>query len=686
MKTETHSLLFLAWRELSQSRTRTILSVLAVGLGVGLTIATNFLSDALLNVFAESELARSFGQGLFDQLALMLNLVGVVITIAAGFLVFNAFGMSITQRRQQIGALRALGMTRGQVIRLVLLEGLITAVIGVGVGFLGGPLMGRGIIFIMQSLDLFINQFAESRVSPGVALFASALGLGVTSFSVWLPARRAARVSPLEALREVHTDRDGVKHGGSWAGVVLLAGIGLYLAVAPPARWVSSPVDFRLTGLFVGAWLAGIGLVLPGVIGGVGHVVRGLFARKGGAVGRLAAENFLRGRGRVTLTASTLAIAVALIVGMAGFLAFMMDKLMFRTVENLTSKVGWTVTTVDVTQGTAVYTEATLLPPEKRQAFYEAFRDRATIAEFNFVIVPELSFFGDTYFSFVLDPVVIWETGDAFFTFSEGDWGTAMPIMQAGCGVLLPPLVASHNHAGVGDTLTITGKNGPVACTVAGIGSSFVLASIISNAVADQFAADQPFSLYLAPKPGIEVAQLEKDVQALGDKLALEVMTINGFAGTLTEAFEQIRGMFSAMLLLAMVTAALAVVNTTVMSVSERRQELGLLRAVGAKRGQVTAVVVLETAFTGLVGGGVGLVAGVGFAMIVVLVYGGNSWGVPDLEPWPAALDVARAALTIGMLGLMVAPLVAALAAWWPARTLTQGTAIETMANNAGRY
>ncbi|MCB9135104.1 MAG: hypothetical protein H6636_06740 [Anaerolineales bacterium] len=103
--------------------------------------------------------------------------------------------------------------------------------------------------------------------------------------------------------------------------------------------------------------------------------------------------------------------------------------------------------------------------------------------------------------------------------------------------MLIPPLVASHNHAGVGDTSTVTDKNGPVTCTVAGIGSSFVLASIISNAVVDQFAADQPFFLYLTHKLGVDAAQLEKDVQALGGKISLEVMTINEFAGTLTSDF-----------------------------------------------------------------------------------------------------------------------------------------------------
>jgi putative ABC transport system permease protein len=433
-----------------------------------------------------------------------------------------------------------------------------------------------------------------------------------------------------------------------------------------------------LTVLFVGGWLFGIGSVLPGLIEGVGRVARAGGYRLG-TVGRLAVENFLRDRGRVTLTTSTLLIAVALVVGMTGFMAFMMDTLMFRTIDELTSHPGWTVMTVDVSKGTSIYTEATLLPPEKKDAFYAAFEDRANIAEFNFVIVPELSFLGDTYFSFVLDPYGVRATGDAFFSFSEGSWDTALPIMEAGCGVLLPPFTASKIGVDLGETFPVTGKNGPVTCTVAGIGSSFVLASIIGDAVKDQFAGGEPFSLYLSPQFGVDAGQLEQDIFALAKDVSLNVTTIAGFAEPMEEAFGQIKVMFNGMLLLAMITAALAVVNTTAMSVAERRRELGLLRAVGAQRAQITALITLEAGLIGLIGGVMGLVTGVGFAMIVVLVYGGNSWGFTEMLPWPTAWQVAQPALMTGALGMVAAPFVAALAAWFPARALTRGTVIETL-------
>ena len=107
---------FLAWRNLLQQRTRTILSALAVALGVAMIVAADIVSSAILNALSEG--AESFMTGLLEYLGQMLALVGVGISVAAGFLVFNAFLMSVTQRRQQIGSLRSLGMTRQQVMRL----------------------------------------------------------------------------------------------------------------------------------------------------------------------------------------------------------------------------------------------------------------------------------------------------------------------------------------------------------------------------------------------------------------------------------------------------------------------------------------------------------------------------------------------------------------------------------------
>ncbi|MBU0705018.1 MAG: ABC transporter permease, partial [Chloroflexi bacterium] len=149
------------------------------------------------------------------------------------------------------------------------------------------------------------------------------------------------------------------------------------------------------------------------------------------------------------------------------------------------------------------------------------------------------------------------------------------------------------------------------------------------------------------------------------------------------QVMESLPNMLNALLLLAIVAAALGVVNTTVMSVAERRRELGLLRAVGATRRQVRAVVTGEAVLMGLIGGGLGLVAGTGVVVILAVTYGGNGWGIPDLDLWGAACRSVQPALFNGLVGLVAAPFICAGAAWLPVRAILRGTAIETLETGA---
>ena len=205
-------------------------------------------------------------------------------------------------------------------------------------------------------------------------------------------------------------------------------------------------------------------------------------------------------------------------------------------------------------------------------------------------------------------------------------------------------------------------------------------ASIIGSGAAEAFGAPDLFSLYLLPRPGVDLDQLERDLLALVDRRPdIHVLQSDDVVGLFHRAFDQVRSMLSGLLLVTIVAAALGVVNTTTISVSERRRELGLLRAVGATRRQVSAVVAGEAALMGLVGGSVGLVAGLGFTVILATVYGGNSFGFTDLDLWGAALRSVQPALLTGGLGLVAAPLVCAGAAWGPARSILRGSAIETM-------
>ncbi len=681
-----HSLNALAWRNLWQGRTRTVLSALAVALGVAMTVAADIASTSILNSISESKDAQTLMAGLLDQLDRMLILIGVMITAAAGFLVFNAFAMSITQRRQQIGALRALGTARRQVMRLILIEALSTGGLGTLAGLAVGPLMGRGTIALMDAtLGEGVFVFTASGASLSSLLLAAALGMGITLLSVLIPARQATYISPLDALRDpVQVGRIGTSSyiGRTLAGGLGIIGLAICLAVAPPGEWAQPPWDVNLTVLFAALWLGCLALVSPAIIGGVGHGLRGLLTRLWGATGRLIADNLRRARGRVALTILTLAVALTMIVSVTGFIRFMFNELMRPKIERTTELGAWLVSSMDFMAGMAGYSHMSSLglPPDVIAQVRETLEGRAQTMTWRFVTLPELSFWGNSYFSFVMTPQEIQQVGDVFFTFTEGNWATAMSIMEAGCGVLVSPKVASRNTVSLGETFEVTGADGPLECTVAGIGSPYVGASIISHAATESIGSTEPIGLLVWPMPGVSRDAIAADLAALVERHPdAEFGELGNLAELQIGVMDVLPTMLNALLLLAIVAAALGVVNTTVMSVVERRRELGLLRAVGATRRQVSAVVSGEAALMGLIGGGLGLMAGAGITVILAVTYGGNAWGIPDLPLWPAAWRSVQPASLNGLVGLFSAPFICATAAWLPVRAILRGAAIETL-------
>ncbi|MBN1956265.1 MAG: FtsX-like permease family protein [Anaerolineae bacterium] len=680
----------LALRNLDQDRQRTMLSATAVALGVATVISADVVRGSLIHSLAGLQDAQSFMLGLLDQLGAMLEWIGGGIVLAAGFMVWNTFAMSVTRQRQQIGMLRTLGLTRRQVMRLMLVEALVVGMLGVLIGLLAGPILGYATIGIIQGIvgeDVFV--FTIVSASSFSLLLAVVLGLAVTLLSVLLPAWQATRIVPLAALHN-RSDARGriVERASRRRGLFALvsggvaAAVALYLAVAPPGRWVQPPWDVPLAIVFVLAWLGCLGGLVPAVIGGMGWAAQGLAPRLAGVTGRLVADNLRRNRGRVTVTVLTLGIALTMIVGTTGFIRFTWHELLQPRIALGLERRAWLIAPFDINAGMSAYVdmESIQLSPDTLAGIHRGMAGWGQVIEMHYVIVPELSFFGRSYFSFVADPQRVRDGGEWLFAFTEGDWETALPVMESGCGVLITPLIAGRNGVELGDTFSVSGANGAVECTVAGIGASMVNASIIGIAAGDAFGITAPVSAGVWPLPGVDPDEFAARLQALVDgMLGVEAAELEKLLELQTQVVDMLPQVLSAISVLAVVTAALGVVNATVVSIAERRRELGLLRAVGATRRQVRAVVAGEAALMGLCGGLLGMVAGAGITVIVAVVYGGNGWGVPDLELWPAAWRSLQPALGNGLVGLVATPFVAALASRPPVRSILGRAVVDVL-------
>lgn len=672
----------LTWRYLFANRVRSLLSVAAVMLGVAVTISGSMIAESVREGILRSDELRVLMEGMIAMLDPAMLFIGLVVMLAASFLIFNTFGMTITRRRQQIGGLRALGLTRGQTMRVILAEALLLGVAGAALGVIFSLVLGQLLIAFIKPFAGQMVAFGDATPELPVVIFAAVMGLLITLLSVLLPARRAARAAPLDALREPEAaGLEPARRGQTALGAILMAGLLAYVILMPPGEWVAYPLDAPLTALVILLWLAGVVLLLPGVIGLAARLGRRLLP---GTTGRLMTDNLRRARGRVTLTVLTLAFALLVIIALNGFMDFFLNHSVGATLKAAGQRDAFFVSRIDITGGwgeiIARRLDSIMLADDELQALVEVIEGSANYTLNYFVVVPELSFFGSGYFSYMINPVLLRGVGEAMFTFSEGDWNTALPVMEAGCGALVSPAVAARNNVGLGDTLTITGRGGPLDCTIAGLGTSVAGATIISDTQHDQLTDMNPSLVLILPHLDTDPAELAARIQALSANFPeIRLTWVSDFAVALDDSGEIINVAFNAMLVLASFAAAFGVVNTMLMSVDERRREIGLLRAVGATRAQMRRIIIGEAVFMGAVGGVVGLAAGLGAVLVIVLTYGLNSIGL-DADLLPIALASAQTALATGFAGLIAAPVMAALAAWLPARGILRETPIETLA------
>ena len=243
----------------------------------------------------------------------LLLAFGFVAVFVGAFIIFNTYTITVAQRTREFGMLRTIGASRRQVLGAVLGEALIVGVIATILGFIGGILFAAGLTALFDAVGFGIPS-TGTPIELRTVIWAVAVGLGVTVLAAMIPAVRATRVTPIQALREGHSTR---KRHRPWirpviaALVFALSAFLLYYGVAGEGDIVTR----LLLGVAGGAILFFIGVALIAT-----YLVRpvvafvGLLVGRLGASGKLAMENTTRNTGRTAVTAAALMIGVGLVV------------------------------------------------------------------------------------------------------------------------------------------------------------------------------------------------------------------------------------------------------------------------------------------------------------------------------------------------------------------------------------
>ena len=610
-------------RSLAAHKARLAMTLAAVGLGTA---------------FVAGTLAFTGSTGRADAATLRNALLGfaAIAVLVGAFVIANTFSMLVGQRTRELALLRAVGLSRRQVRRMVLGE-------AAAVGLVGGAAgVALGVGFAALALRLLDGPAGGGPLVVGWAalLVPLAVGTGVTVLAAWASARRAARTAPVAALRGDRTSPPRGIRRRTVAGAALAApGLAVYGYAATTGQ-IDEQVG--LVGLG-GAAVCIVAAVLaaPALCRLLLGPLSAPLARLG-ASGRLAAGNARRDPRRTAATASALMISLSVVTGLAIF---------GHSVERHTiASVRGDVAAQLVVQPVARRDAAIPQPTVERLAAVPGVQ---AVAALRYASLPvRVGPLSTQARATVVDPAAL---------------GTALRLTmvsgraQLAGGVLVSRDLARRYGLSAGDRLTVGWpRGGELQATVGGVyRESRVLDGVLvpQSVALPHLEQDDAVTAFVALAPGAEEATVRAGLErAVAGRPDLVVRSRSQYLDAELRGARRILGVLYGLLALALVIGVLGVVNTLALSVVERTREIGLLRALGLTRRQLRAVIRTESALIALVGGVLGIAGG--YLLGAMFQRAALRTGLLD-----AAVPVGQ--LLAALLGLVVVGVVAAA---WPAR------------------
>ncbi|RVW02738.1 ABC transporter permease [Rhodococcus xishaensis] len=578
---------------------------------------------------------------------------GAIALLVGTFIIYNTFSMIVAQRLRELALLRAIGAGRTQIGRSVAFEALVIGVIGSALGLAAGVGLAYGLRSLLNAFDIGLPGGAL-QVAPRTTVVALVLGVLVTVVSAYAPARRAAKVPPVAAMREESVSAGDTLKVRTLIGVVAAAGgvIALVAGSRSTGGGAAATVGLGAFALVLAVLLAAPALSRP-VVGALGAV----FARPFGPVGRLARTNAIRNPKRTAATAFALTLGLMLVslIGVLGASA----KSSVNALVDTGVEADFVLTPFEVSDphwGLGVQTKAAEAA-EGVDGVEEAVRLHPVM-----VAIDDEDATG-TAFSGPPDAVLEYEM-------KEGS------ASVTGSNMLVAESEAAKRGWNLGTPVTLVSRDGePVMTTVTGIYAdnqllgSWVVSGDVYHEVTPQNMAFI-VGVLIKATPGADLATMAADLAAATDPFgAVQVQDREQFKGTQAQQIDTLLAVLYGLLALAVVIAILGIVNTLALSVVERRREIGMLRAVGMQRVQVRRTIYIESVLIAVFGALVGVVLGVVFGWGFVRTLADQ--GLDQIAvPWGQVLAMLIGSGVVGVL-----------AALWPAARAARTKPLEAIAD-----
>ncbi|MFJ4006746.1 ABC transporter permease [Streptomyces sp. NPDC090023] len=572
----------------------------------------------------------------------MLGFAGIAFLVGI-FLIINTFSMLVAQRTREIGLMRAIGSSRRQVNRSVLIEALLLGVIGSLLGVGAGVGIAVGLMQLMGQMGMHLST-DDLTVAWTTPVAGVVLGVVVTVLAAYLPARRAGKVSPMAALRDAGAPADA-RAGVIRAviGLVLTGAgtVGLFAAAAADKAGVGS----AWLGLGVVLTLIGFVVIGPLLASGVVRVLGAIVLRVFGPVGRMAERNALRNPRRTGATGAALMIGLALVA----CLSVVGSSMVASATDQLDKTVGADFI-VQSDNGSVITPQAVealkKTPDLERVTEYKLLPAALTTPDGKVAKNETINAADPSYAQDLRSETVAGDLSDAYRPDS-------ISVFEG---------FAKEHGLKVGSKVDVAFKDGRTAAlTVRAItsddaaidrGAMYVsIATVKKYVPADKMPLDMLF--FATAKEGKQDAAYTSLKAALHDYPQYTVRDQTDYKEALKDQIGQLLNLVYGLLALAIIVAVLGVVNTLALSVVERTREIGLMRAIGLSRRQLRRMIRLESVVIALFGALLGLGLGMGWGASAQKLLALQGLMVLDI-PWPTIITVFLASAFVGLFAALI--------------------------------
>ena len=599
----------------------------------------------------QNEQEEEINEGLGFLTIGLLVFAGVAVFVGA-FIIQNTFRIIIAQRTRELALLRAVGATGGQVLRLVIIEAFITAVVASIIGIGVGVLISLAIRALLNSVGASIPQ-GDLVLLPRTIIVGMLVGIILTVASAILPARKASRVPPVAAMRleSARTPRRSLRNR-AFAGTAVTSVGALALFVGLFAN-ISNGIAF--VGAGAATMFIGVSILAPFAAKPVANFVGAPLPRLFGISGQLARENTKRKPRRTASTASALMIGVALVA--------------FFSVFAASTKASIEETVRDVFPADLTIQSTNQSDPELPGPFSPAFtaeiRELAELDVVSALRFGRIEAEGSTEFIGGIEPETINDV------FALKPVGPALTNLSQPNSVMVSTSILERRGWAIGQEINIKyAATSDVATTIAGAfdGDDFGDFYVSSNTYESNFSDIGESLVFARAAPDVTVEAAQMRVEAIADSYGnIKVQTKTQLVEEAEDQINAALGLFSGLLGFAVLIAILGITNTLALSIFERTREIGLLRAIGMSRRQVRRMVRWEAIIIALFGAILGVLLGIflGWAVTRALVDEGlGAFSIPVTQ-------VIAAFILAGLGGVI--------AAIWPARKAAKLNILEAI-------